>query len=570
MTNAAANLTRRFRAAELDLLSVLEVVVARAPKVLKSGLPNLAFFRAANEALAEPDTEEAGGGFTQVEFWVHLARGLELITTAEGNLTVTPAADEFFELPIDARRERLQEAWLSARDINEFEMCPELELPSLKKGRTVDVTTDVPEQADIIHGRHELVRMVREITAETPLRQFIRDVHNRAPNTFINHDDDGSWRKVHYRGIREAGGREDIERDGNWTVVEGAVIRFMIDHAVSRLGWIEYDPRTEMLNPVPDTAEPAPEFEVVVQPNFEIMILGDRLDPSSLWRLARFTTPAHEARVRKYVLERKPFADALGRGADAEELTAYLAGLSRTPLPQNVRFSLRDWATLSERIKVWPDALLIEAEGVEELEKSLSEQLRQAFGAARVTGGHYACPAPGAAAMREHVPARRKVFDYTRRLPPVIEPGEDTTLRARREELHLRARQLLDLVSRSEATDRYELHPERVVQSARALGAEELLRRIREGMSKPMSAPLAMALRTWSGEFSRPYAGGAEVLLAENLDQAGLIEELPQVKRWIERRLSPGVYLLRPGGTKNVHDELEKLGIELRDSPRET
>ena len=43
MTNAAASTTHRYHSAELDLLSLLEVVIARAPKVLKSGLPNLAF-----------------------------------------------------------------------------------------------------------------------------------------------------------------------------------------------------------------------------------------------------------------------------------------------------------------------------------------------------------------------------------------------------------------------------------------------------------------------------------------------------------------------------------------------
>ena len=74
MTDVTASFTRRYSAAELDLLSVLEVVVASGPKILKSGMPNLAFFRSANNALAEPDSEGQDGGFTQVEFWLHLGR----------------------------------------------------------------------------------------------------------------------------------------------------------------------------------------------------------------------------------------------------------------------------------------------------------------------------------------------------------------------------------------------------------------------------------------------------------------------------------------------------------------
>jgi hypothetical protein len=116
--NEAAT-TRRYRAAELDLLSVLEVVIARAPKVLKNGLPNLAFFRAANAALAAPDNEPEGGGFTQVEFWLALARELSLVSGADATLVVTPQADRFFAASGDERLAALRRAWLEARDLND-------------------------------------------------------------------------------------------------------------------------------------------------------------------------------------------------------------------------------------------------------------------------------------------------------------------------------------------------------------------------------------------------------------------------------------------------------------------
>ena len=72
--------------------------------------------------------------------------------------------------------------------------------------------------------------------------------------------------------------------------------------------------------------------------------------------------PRPEGRVRTYVLERKPFADALGRGEGRcagrvpGRAVAFADSAERS-------VSLDDWATLSERIKIWPDALLIEAEG---------------------------------------------------------------------------------------------------------------------------------------------------------------------------------------------------------------
>lgn len=559
---------QKFLAAELDLLGVLETIIARAPKVLKNGLPNLAFFRSANAALAAPDDEAQGVGFVQVEFWLSLCRALELVGINDGKLEVTTTADEFFAQQPDTRLDRLRQAWLNSRDLNEFALSSDLELPALRKGRTVDATWDVPTAERLIEARHELVEFIAALTGETTLPKLVQRLERERPNLFINHDDDGSWRQVYYRGIRERSGREDVERNGNWGVVEGSIIRLMCALPLSCLGWIDFDEHSLCLSPLADRSADEPSFEVVVQPNFEVVALGDRPDPSALWRLARFTTPQPEGRVRRYVLERKPFADALGRGNNADELAGFLAGLSRSPIPQNVRFSLNDWAALSERIKIWPDALLIEAEGVEDLAKSLPEKLMKALSPSRTSGGHFVCPAPDGAALRECLPPRRSALDYTRRLPPVIAPGTGTDLIAPREELHLRARQLLALVSTNRSTDRYTLDPELVKQSAGALGAEELLRRIREGMSRPLSAPLSIALRTWSGEFPRPYAGGAEVLLAENKEQAELLDELPDVQRWIDRRLAPGVYLLRPNGSGEIRRILEGLGIALRNDAR--
>lgn len=560
MNFAPANHAQRYATGELDLLAILETVIAKHPRVLKNGLPNLAFFRAANNALSQPDDEAEGTGFSQVEFWLALSRQLELLVDEDSRLLPTDSADVFFAQPAEERREQLRQAWLNARDLNEFAITPTLELPGLRKERTVDVGSDVPGPATLAEARRILVELATSIEEETPLNVFVRRVKTQHLSLFINHDDDKSWRNVYYRGIRERGAREDCERDGNWEAVEGAVIELICDLPLSRLGWIDYDSRSRTLKPANGELD-SPMFEIVVQPNFEVVALGDRPDSATLWKLARFTTPQPEGRVRKYLLERKPFADALGRGFEASELTAFLAGLSRSPLPQNVQFSLKDWGALSERIKIWPDALFIEAEGVEDLGKALPDALLEALSPEKA-GGHFVCPAPDAGKLRGLLPPRRGALDYSRRLPPVIEPGEGAALRAPREELHLRARRLLSLVSQSRGTDVYELDEEIVRSSAQALGPEELLTRLREGLSRPLSPTVALALRTWSGEFKPPQAGKLEMLVADSAEQAELLEELPQLAEHIQRKLAPGVYLLREGGAEKVREALHKLGLD--------
>jgi hypothetical protein len=554
---ATETVTKGYIAGELDLLAVLESAMARQPRVLKSGLPNLAFMRAANAALGQPDNEGELGRFNQLEFWLTLARELGLVSVVDDRLTTGPEADEFFAMPAPQRCERLRNAWLNSIGVNEFALAPGLELTASRKGRSLDTGSDVPDVDTLRRARRTLLALLPE-TGSVRVADFVRDVQRHDRNLFIDHDDDASWRNVFYRGIRLAGEREDAERNDNWEFVEGAVIRLCAELPLSRLGYVDYDPAAETIS-APAPHDQPPDFEIIVQANFEVMVLGDRPDVQTLWRLASFCTPDHDERVRRYRLERQPFARALGEGHVASELTDYLAGLSRTPLPQNVVFSLRDWSELAERIKVWPDALFIEAEGVEELSRLLPAELVERLAPKVIDGRHYVTPAPDISELRAILPPRRTVWDYSRRLPPVIEPGDGLALRAPRELLHLRARQVLALVSDSRGTDTYELSATLVRETAARLGAKELMHRLRTALARPLSAPVALALGTWSDKFPAPYVGEAEILVAEHPDQAALIDELPDVQQWVQRRLGRGVYLLKPGGSAPVRKALTGL-----------
>ena len=556
-----------FRAGELDLLSVIEAVIARRPRVLKNGLPNLAFFRAANEVLAQPDDEARGHGFSQIEFWLTLARESDLLRVDDSELSPSPAADAYFALPFEKRRERMREAFLDSRNLNDFALVPELELPGLRKAGTVDVVTDAPDTAARMAARRTVLEFLGRCEGETSAGKLVQMIMQGQASFVIDHSDDGSWRKVFYRGIRERGAREDMEREGNWDRVEGAYIRWLLSLPLARLGWGDFDPARGVFEPL-DEYEAEPHFEVIVQPNFEVLALGDRLDAAALWQIARFARPQATPGVRKYVLEKKAFTDALGRGRGADEVVALLASLSHKPLPQNVRFSLDEWGASSERLKIWPDALLVEAEGVEDLGALLSQPAREALGLSHIGGGHLVGVSPDAGALRKLLPARRTVLDYDRRLPPVIAPQQGLRLHAPAETLHLRARQLLESIARRQSADYWTLDPVLVGRAAEAVGAEALRRRVEEALSRPLEAAHALALRGWSGEFAAPFAGTAEVFLCDNEAQAHLIETLPRFAPWLDRKLGRGAYLLRAGGGEHVRKLLNSIGIKTRDSTR--
>ncbi|MCC6574501.1 MAG: hypothetical protein IT462_11995 [Planctomycetes bacterium] len=563
MNPATAKRACNYRTGEADLLSVLEIVIAQQPRVLKGGQPNLTFFRAANEALISPDDEQGAAGFVQVEFWLALARSAGLTAIVEGSLAVTAKADAFWSLPADQRRERLQQAWLAAGDVSEFALTPEIELPGMRKTRTVDVLSDVPLPAKLIAARKAILRHIQAIKTELALPKFCMQMEENARDLFIDHSDDKSWRQVYYRGIRERGGNEDIERAGAWQRVEGSVIRLVCEMILPNLGLAAYDAARGVIEP-PAELPPTQPAEVVVQPNFEVVALGEGGDASALWKLARISAPAPARRVRKYVLQRGRFANALARGFGPEELITFVASLSRTPLPQNVRYALQDWGQSTESIRIWPDALLIEAEGVEDLATTLPRALADKLQLGVLPGGHRACPMPEIAQLRPNLPPRKQLFDYSRQLPRVLFPAQGLVINAPRETLHFRARRLLELLTAQESADRYALDAAKVADTAGKLGAGDVRQRFEAALAEDAGSALNLALRSWTGEFGSVFAGPAEILVCENLDQARALASLPEFSAWVERSLSPTAYVLKAGSSDKVWAVLTKLGVKPR------
>lgn len=558
MTRATSQL-QGYRAGELDLLAVLETAVALRPRLLKGGSPNQAFFKAANEALLEPDDAEQGNGFTQVEFWFALARAAGFLDADDGRLEPTIECDQFFALSFEQRRDRLREVWLDCAGLNELAFVPEIELPGLKRARTVDAVSDVPQPSRVVEMRRVVLKLLAELKGETQLSALQGQVESRARDVLVDHSDDASWRNVFYRGIRELGASEDLERAGRWRMVEGGFVRVLCELPLSKLGYVQYDPQRRVLEAMVE-AQPQLAAEIVVQPNFEIVVLGETPDPTVLWRLTRFTEPTPARRVRKYLLEKKRFAEALGRGAEAADLVALLSGLSRTPLPQNVKYALEDWGQHTDRIKIWPDALLIEAEGVENLAETLPAPMLAKLAMAAISGGHRACPAPDLAELRNLMPARRALFDYSRALPRVMRPTKSLAIDAPRETLHLRGRQVLALLTRQEGADRYVLDPQKVAAAALGLGAKELRGRLEGALIEELSPQLALALRSWSGEFGSVYVGQAELLLCDDQDQAMALALQPEFNTWVEKQLATTAFLLRPGAGEKVKAFLKLLG----------
>jgi hypothetical protein len=87
---------------------------------------------------------------------------------------------------------------------------------------------------------------------------------------------------------------------------------------------------------------------LVVQPNFQVLLM-DAYMPALYW-LVRHATLERIGRVSRFTLTRDSLRRGLRRGGDVESAVAFLGNHCQKALPQNVVYTLRDWARVEETV----------------------------------------------------------------------------------------------------------------------------------------------------------------------------------------------------------------------------
>jgi hypothetical protein len=81
---------------------------------------------------------------------------------------------------------------------------------------------------------------------------------------------------------------------------------------------------------------------LVVQPNFQALLMEPYM-PALYW-LARFATLEQVGRVSRFTLTREALQRGLESGLSIDEMIAFLEEHAKKALPQNISYTLRDWA----------------------------------------------------------------------------------------------------------------------------------------------------------------------------------------------------------------------------------
>lgn len=103
-------------------------------------------------------------------------------------------------------------------------------------------------------------------------------------------------------------------------------------------------------------ASPACEQPLIVQPNFEVLVMEPCMP--AIYTLPRYAVTEQIGRVSRFMLSREALLRGLAGGLALDEILAFLEQRSLKGLPQNIAYTLRDWARQYKEVRVTKVILL--------------------------------------------------------------------------------------------------------------------------------------------------------------------------------------------------------------------
>lgn len=153
----------------------------------------------------------------------------------------------------------------------------------------------------------------------------------------------------------------------DWDLVEGALIRATLRGPLHWLGLVDLDDSQERMRWSPlgahviAGAAPPPEppaLPLIVQGTFEVLCPAE----ASLYarfQLSRVAELQQAGSIAVYQLTRRALLQAVERGIDVEAVLRFLREQSAEPLPPAVEYTLREWASQAEQVRL-EDAVLLQ------------------------------------------------------------------------------------------------------------------------------------------------------------------------------------------------------------------
>ena len=349
-----------------DLFAFVAAVQQAPAGLRRDGLLTKADLLRLNESLLDQedltgvrDEHQAG----RLAFLAFLARQLGLVQARDGQLQAAPEAADWFSLPVPVQVAALWAGWRDAVTWDDLRQA-------VRRSWRIQVPAGARyEPATTRRRALAALALACPPGVWVGLTEIVAAVHQADP-AFLRAPDAPRWEIVDLLTGR------DLAPARYWDQVEGTLLRYLVTGPLHWLGCISlgYTPGSGTADGVPaycaltglgaylwgiatsPWTPPALEH-LVIQPNFEVVV-PFHADLGAALRLERLAEPVQSGPVRVYRLTRDRFYAALDAGGTVEDLLAFLAQASDAPLPQNVAYTLRDWAGQYGRVCLEPATIL--------------------------------------------------------------------------------------------------------------------------------------------------------------------------------------------------------------------
>lgn len=297
--------------------------------------------------------------------------------------------------------------------------------------------------------------------------------------------------------------------------------------------------------------EPEPRF-LTVQPNFDVLAYMDQTDARWVCTLSQFAVPASNVggQVQTFTLQRDAVYAALEVGLTRDDIEAFLARHSRTPVPDNVLRMLTEWSGKRESLVLRTDVTL-----------ACSPQ-DDAIPNGRMVGKGMAILPP----MNE-VKAKRtyrgwSIIDH-RSLPRtwtvtelghVRKAGKDSISRQH-------------LTESADATRGGWQFTQTSVSRARQHGvtADQLVGWLHSHLTHDLPPLLEIAVRNWTGRV-QAFTGKVQMLQIANPLARDAILSSPAFEPLLVGHIPPDWFIVHDAKTTEAKQLLSTLGFSLRDT----
>jgi hypothetical protein len=526
------------------------------------------------EALgAESHTDDGA----RIRWLVALAVQAGLVADTEGRVAPAPNAGGFFvRAPLDQRR-ALAEAAVALSESDELAptLVPGLSLPAA----AVPGRSDVPSAGSRIRARRHVLHVLGQLAQPGRwhcLSGFGNRVMEAAPDFLVRRPPPP--REGHepvYRGIMEAteDGPAPISTRTQWALVEGAFIVRFIGGPLQWLGLVDLDlPPSDVLFRLTDIGarvlsdadeeDTRPPGRFFVQPNFEIAADGGGENIPAVAQLSRVADLISFDRAALLKITRESVLRALDGGLAREDILRVLSDERRVAVPQNVEYSVAEWAAAYDRYELRTDVCLIETDQAAELD-ALEADLP---GCLERLGPTAARVLPEKVDVVEQALAKRAdvvLIDHAEGMSRLFDLDDQMVARPLPERWHWYPEHLLSQIAERQASGApaFSLTQESVREGlARGLQAAEVERFVEACATSDLSPHQRLLLRGWLDTYP-PAQMASVTVLALPPEAVADAMAVPEFREQITGWLSPAVFTVRSQGRAKLKRLLERAGI---------